>query len=98
MDDRAPGRGEKDLTDRIAMGATGVALTAGAVAAGALLMKRQNREMLGKRVTQTTSALSSALAKIPKSVTRTPRMMQGAIAHQLKRAQGTSPRRRSSKR
>lgn len=99
MGGQAPRRGGKDLADKIVMGATGVALAAGTVAAGVLLMKQQNREMLGKRVAETTKALGSALAKTPKTMARAPKVMQGVFAHQLKRNQASSKRgRKASKR
>lgn len=75
------GNGKKEMTDRIAMGAMGVAITAGVVAVGAALMKSKNREMLGKSFASTTKALESAVQKAP-------RVMQGAIAHQVRSKKG----------
>ena len=99
MDGQAPRGDKKDLADKIAMGATGVALAAGTVAAGALLMKQQNREMLGKRVAETTRALGSALSKTTNTMAPLLRVMQKAFAPQLKRNQASGKRgRKASKR
>lgn len=83
--DRVKTRG---VANKIALGAAGLAVTAGVVAAGAALMKRKNREILGKKAIEATKTIGAILNKrIANS--------QGAVAHQI---QGKNPFKRRSSR
>lgn len=67
-----PVKGGMSNTGKIALGATGLALTAAAVATGVALMNSKTRRKITKRFSKTTSSLKESV----------PRQYQ-AIAHQI---------------
>lgn len=68
-----------DMAKKIALGATGVALTAGAVAAGVVLMNKRNRENMSKGAKKAMGTLKVVASDFAKK--------QGgrysAVAHEL---------------
>jgi hypothetical protein len=83
--------GRAKLTKQIALGATGVAITAGVVAAGAALMNRRTRSQMGKMV----SKGRKMLEEMPSDMYE---MYQRPTAHQVAGpARSKSHSRRGSK-
>lgn len=80
--------GRAKLTKKIALGAAGVAVTAGVVAAGAALMNQRNRAKMGKMVDQGKKMLEDNMPDMYK-------MYQRPTAHQVS---GRSHSKKSSKR
>lgn len=57
---------DKDMSKKIAIGATGVAITAGAVAAGAMLIDKKTRANLAKGATKAFSSIQKIATNLAK--------------------------------
>lgn len=74
-----PKMGRDDVAKNIALGATGVAITAGVVAVGAALVNRNMRSKMSKAVEDSVKMLRENAAKAPQQA---PKYM--ATAHQIR--------------
>lgn len=74
-----PRMGRDDIAKNIALGATGVAITAGVVAAGAALVNRNMRNKMGKAVEESVKMLRENAAKAPGQAQK-----YMATAHQIR--------------
>jgi hypothetical protein len=83
--------GRAKITKQIALGAAGVAVTAGVVAAGAALMNRRTRTKKGKMVTQGKKMLEEQVPEMYQ-------MYQRPTAHQVSGGSKTRSKRKNSTR